>query len=290
MEISNDTGFFLAPDKSEAIDNFFGKKARERRAERKEKRAEKKAKKAARKAAKGNEKAAARLLGKAKQLLSQSAVLETGQKLGRAGRVEARKAGQDVQASELREAGFDKKAKKVEARQGKTWFGRGLELAKFAPLLPFKGTMVKMIKEKGGAVSMSDPMDKVANLFYQMVIKKDGYEQFFVDYDLTDVTPDHAAVAIGVIVNAILDFFRKSKEKKDQGQSLSKIESQAAKAAEFAQAKGTELQAKAETQAKKEASAKVGEKLLFDEKTQIALGLGLLALIGLFFIAGRGTK
>lgn len=253
-------------------DDFIGKKARARRkakrsakkeakaqglsnrAARQAGRAAKKTVKAQQKADKGKYKRAAMLTGKAEKFtqLSQGA-----------NRKEARKEMQDVQAAGIKKAVDEglisgkkakraiKKAERIDAREGKTFLGSVASKAVWVPLLPVKAAMVKMLKNKGVSVSKKDNMPKIANLFYNNIVKKDSFEHEHFDYDLSQV--DHVApVAVGVIISAVLDYFKKSKEKKDQGGELSKTEEIAAKAAEQAQKKVKE-------EVEDEAKFKVGD-------------------------------
>jgi len=98
------------------------------------------------------------------------------------------------------------------------------EKSKYAILLPFKPTMVAAIKLKGGSVKMSDPIEKVALLFKDMIIDKKpkiNYEDYLVDNRINNFGEEEAASAI---ITLILNFIEKIKKKKEAGETLSKEE------------------------------------------------------------------
>lgn len=95
---------------------------------------------------------------------------------------------------------------------------------KWAPLLPFKSTLKKILIKKG-----VKPYDKMAQLgpqFYDIVIRKRKHVRSF-EHDIDPVT-------ITLIVTTIINFIKSSIKKKENEEKLKTEEADAAKGAEEA--------------------------------------------------------
>lgn len=203
-------------------------------------------------------------------------------------------------ATRLRKRGKSSKAKRVVARgqkrikrikrrqkavkKGARKVGRAAKkvgrAAALAPLIPLKGMMVGALRAKGVKVSMKTRMNTLASKFYNEIVrKKSGYEGLApIDLDLESV--DHVAPLAAGVVTAIIEFIKNSKNKKERGEKLSKVEAQVVKGTEQAE---KQLQEKART----EASREVGEKILFDPKSQMTIVLVILGVIVATFVIAK---
>lgn len=96
----------------------------------------------------------------------------------------------------------------------------------WAPVMPFKGIMVRALNKRGVTnISKNDEISKVAQTFYNVIIKKQkNYET------LENLDP----VTIGLIVKAIIGFISAINDKKKSGQRLSEGESDFLEGAENA--------------------------------------------------------
>jgi hypothetical protein len=142
------------------------------------------------------------------------------------------------------------------------------------PLQPLRPAMVAALKKKGVSVSKKTSLVDVANRFYTHVVKASGNYDHLPEIDTTEVTSDHFAVAIGVVVEGIISFFKAAKAKKDRGEKLSKTEEIAAQGTEVATQK-------IEESVKNEAAQEIGTRVLDNGKTWLLVGG---AAIGLFLL------
>jgi len=95
----------------------------------------------------------------------------------------------------------------------------------FAPLLPFKLAMKRILHEKG--VDTSNDITEIAQKFYNVVIqKKSNYEIYSYEH--------LAPAAISAIIAAVIDFFKSLKKKKERGEKLTESEEKALELAEKA--------------------------------------------------------
>lgn len=239
--------------------NLFNKKKREARKE------ARKEKKAARKTFRATKKSVGK--AKAKQIKRASIKTAKATKATTLGRTKkaARKTKQAKRVMTKGTAG--QRAKKA--------IKQTVKKVSLAPLIPLKGVMIAGLKQQGIAVSKRDKIDKIANLFYNHVVRKhhdyeDLAELHFNTYDEDNLAP----IVIGV-VDAIIDFIKKAKAKKDKGEKLTKLEEVTVKGTEAAE---TQLTQKAQEAAAQE----VGQRILFDSKTQIMIAAAILLLILLF--------
>ena len=84
-----------------------------------------------------------------------------------------------------------------------------VEMAKYVPLLPFKGSMKKQLRRKG--ISAPDKIDKLAEKFYSVVIQNNPSFEF--DNFERDEYGNLDPVSIGTIVSGIINFFKNIVEK-----------------------------------------------------------------------------
>jgi hypothetical protein len=138
-----------------------------------------------------------------------------------------------------------------------------------APLQPFRKKMVDAINKNGGFANSKTDLPTVAKRFYDTVVKK--HEKHLDEYDFTTMPEDHLVAVLPIVIEAIISFFKKSKEKVDAGESVSAVEAEAAKATE-------EVTEVLQEKAKEEAAETVGNKILFDKKTQFII-IGVVILI-----------
>jgi len=140
----------------------------------------------------------------------------------------------------------------------------------FAPLLPFKLAMKKILKEKG-VDTQGDTIVEVAQKFYNVVIlKKSNYEIHAYEH--------LAPAAISAIIAAVIDFFKTLKKKKDNGENLSPAEEKALKTAE-------EATAAAVSEVKEQAKVEVMSKSYLP-----IIGIALAAIVLLFIVMNKPKK
>lgn len=142
------------------------------------------------------------------------------------------------------------------------------------PLQPLRPAMMKALKKKGVFVNKKTSLLDVTNRFYNSVVKASGNYDHYADIDTTELPDDHLAVAIPVIVEAIISFFKKSKQKKDAGEKLSPVEEVAAEGTEIATAK-------IEKTIKDEAAQEIGERVM---QTNWPLIIGIAAGVVLLIV------
>jgi len=198
-------------------------------------------------------------------------LVKSGHAPGSKTRKKARDLGQEVAADIAESKGKTKKAKRLRERDGKTGLQVGAEKVITAPLLPFKNKMKSILKSKG--VNPPSKMVDLANVFYKEVVQKagDAYERRAV-IDLDDYDRDHVVgTLLPVVVDAVIDFFKMAKDKKDSGGELSRVEEKAAEATEI-------VEAELDEKMKQEAAETVGENLLYNPKVQLLIG-GILLFI-----------
>ena len=99
-----------------------------------------------------------------------------------------------------------------------------LESSVFLPLMPFKGSMKKMIKNRGVNPKKSFP--DLLTQFASVVMKKKSYDYTpMYEYDrVNDVY--NIAPAILALIPMVIKFFTSLKKKKQRGEPLTKEESQ----------------------------------------------------------------
>lgn len=250
----------------EDMDNLF-KKVRAKRATKRAKKLEKKGKttKAAVKRAKATKLTAKR--GKEKRTAVAQLKIARGVKRS----TKAAKKGKTAKAARITKRATTRATRVTEK-------GTAAERAALAPLVPLKPVMVKMLTNKGIRVSTRDPILKIAELFYNNIVRKSNKFLGEVDFDNLE---DHAiGIAINAVVTAIVDFIKQSKRKRDEGKELTKTEQVLVTGVDL-------VQAKIEEKAREEAAQEVGQKILFDKAFQAKIGwigaiLLLLVLGGMF--------
>lgn len=139
------------------------------------------------------------------------------------------------------------------------------------PVLPLMPMMKRTLKKKGVSVG-KNPLD-IVNAFYKNVVKKSKDGGNYEDIDLLDVDEDNLAPAIAAVVSGVIAFIKGIKKKKQSGEKLTVVENVIASGTEEAE---TQLKAKAQ----EETAQVVGQKLLFDRKTQfIVIGVVVVVII-----------
>jgi hypothetical protein len=127
-------------------------------------------------------------------------------------------------------------AKKRKTKLGKALekLGKGVKkIAKkaknipFAPLLPFKLAMKKILHERG--VETSNDINEITQKFYNVVIqKKASYEIYSYEH--------LAPAVVSAIIAAVIEYFKTLKKKKERGEKLTEAEEKALQVAEEATA------------------------------------------------------
>lgn len=96
-----------------------------------------------------------------------------------------------------------------------------LNAAKYAPLIPFKQVMKNALNRKG--IPVGDTLPEIAQKFKDYIVdKKSNYESENYGEQLQYLDP----ATIMLLVSAILGWFKKKQEEKEQGKPLSKEDSQ----------------------------------------------------------------
>lgn len=93
----------------------------------------------------------------------------------------------------------------------------------YKALLVYKPVMVAILKKRQHPVTMKTPIETVSKLFYDVVImgkRTYNYLQYFATYVPTGVE----IAAAAKIVSAIIDYFKRIKEKKNRGEKLTEDE------------------------------------------------------------------
>ena len=122
---------------------------------------------------------------------------------------------------------FAKKVGKTAKKGAKFLVKKAKQGGILALLTPFKKAMVKQIKMRGLKVPKS--LDDIARSFFQNVVRRNAYEEaaYFegeenlvttgeTDYEYNTIDP----ITINAIVSGIVSFFKKLKQKKDEGAEL----------------------------------------------------------------------
>lgn len=133
------------------------------------------------------------------------------------------------------------------------------------PLQPFKGSMIKALNKKGVVATRNTSLPDVAARFYKYIVKGEAAPNKKQKFDFENyleengysTNEDHIAPAAAAIVAGIIEFFKSSKAKKDNGEPLTKAEQAAAKTTEA-------VTSSIKEQAKTEAATQVGKQILFN--------------------------
>lgn len=112
-----------------------------------------------------------------------------------------------------------KKKIKEKIKEVKDKASNAVAKAKYSVLLPFKGVMVKALKQKGFPVSNATKIEKLAPMFADIIIRKKTKIDF-LEYEHLDVPPEVAEAAAPAIIDLILSFIQGLKNKKDRGEKL----------------------------------------------------------------------
>ena len=140
------------------------------------------------------------------------------------------------------------------------------KVASFPVLLPFKVAMSTILKSKG--IIPEKDIAKLAQQFHSVIIEKKGtYEMYEVEHI--------APVAISMIINGVIDFFKQLKKKKDSGATLTPQEETALNNAEATV--GAVMEA-----GKEDAKNEIAKKSF----TPLIIG-GVIALIVIFLLVGK---
>lgn len=130
----------------------------------------------------------------------------------------------------------EKKTARKEKRKSKKVTPEGFKKVrgpKLILLAPFKGPMKKALTEKG--IKHSNDLQDIATKFYHYIVRKGSYDFEAGTLEFTDSidasktgsktgSGNLAPVAIGVIIDAVLSFFKGLKDKRDAGGKLSPTE------------------------------------------------------------------
>lgn len=136
-------------------------------------------------------------------------------------------------------------AKKVESkaqktsRKAKQLIKNAKEVGQIALLAPFKKLMVKQLKAKG--IKVPNNLEDIARSFFQNVVRRNSYDEteYFDpnnpivmkpldDWEYDTIDP----ITISAVVSGIVSFFKKIKEKKDNGEQLTPTQQTIAKQVE----------------------------------------------------------
>lgn len=144
--------------------------------------------------------------------------------------------------------------------------------AMFAPLVPLKPVMIKVLNQKGKTVSRKIKMPELAKMFYNEIVVKSEPNFETLDYDF-DFDSFVDPVTISALVSGIVTWIKGLRKKKAEGESLNKVEKTVVDGTE-------EVEKEIQEQVQKEAARSVGETILYDKKFQIIIGVILAAAIG----------
>jgi|WetSurMetagenome_2_1015567.scaffolds.fasta_scaffold02016_9 hypothetical protein len=154
-----------------------------------------------------------------------------------------------------------------------------------APLLPLMPLMTKELKKK--KVSFKKTPLGIAEAFYKNVVQKhskangfDSYDNIegldsLMQYGLSNFEDNIVEGIVSGLVKGIIEFIKNAKKKKESGQTVSKTEEAVIEATDKVIEKATD---EIKTGVKEKAAQTVGEKLLFDRKTQLIV-VGVVVLI-----------
>ncbi len=149
------------------------------------------------------------------------------------------------------------------------------------PLLPLKPLIKKILKQK--KLSTAGSLKDLVNRFYNGVVKKHPAGKNYDNIDLDNYDDENSVDAIGLVVGAIIDFIKQIKKKKESGAKMTKEE-------ETIIAGTDKVTKKLSEKAKSEAAANIGEKILFDRKTQFIIIGVVIAIIIVVLMVMRGMK
>jgi len=177
--------------------------------------------------------------------------------------------------------GIGKAAKAV----GKVVKAVGQE-ALVAPLIPLRGVMLKSLDSHGHKTSSKTSTMKLANLFYNEVVRKkdSSYEAI----DINNLEDEHIAPAVLAIVTGIIDYIKSLKKKKASGEPLTKAEQEIMKQTENVESKIASGQSVIDDVVAKQEAQAIGEtvmdvkKDLFEPKTLLiiaVIGIGIFLLV-----------
>lgn len=175
----------------------------------------------------------------------------------------------------------EKRAGKIIAREGKSAIGATIEDVGYAVLTPFKPFMKSALR-KQGLLPPSNTED-LAEMFYNKIVAGNHYDSAYTPYNFDSMPAYQHDNIVGDIVDAIINFIRGVKAKGDSGEPLGKVE-------EIIYAGANKVEGQLNKAAKQEAATQLGERLLFDNKTIMIIGGVFVAIIVVFFVAGRGSK
>jgi len=135
----------------------------------------------------------------------------------------------------------------------------------FAPLLPFKLAMKKILKSKGVDTS-GDTINEIVQKFYHVVIQKKGN---FEVHSYEHLSPS----VVSTIIKAVINFFKSLKARKESGAPLSRAEEKALDYAEKATSEAVQ-------EVKREAKVEIMNKSYLPI-IGIALGLVVILVIAM---------
>lgn len=158
----------------------------------------------------------------------------------------------------------------------------------FAPLIPFRGFMEKQLQKAG--VKPENKMSEIVEQFFNTIIKKKGGKNFEGEetFEHSFDCPENLIEDITSIVKSVIDFFKNSKKKKEEG-----------KATDLEKEAGAEAQDVDEATKEAEKTTVLGKIFgtdkLFDvgvapsvnapsNKMLIYVGVGVAALAALYYV------
>jgi hypothetical protein len=155
----------------------------------------------------------------------------------------------------------------------------GAEDIPFLALLPFKSMMEHELDKKG--VHHTGTLHEVAPLFVEHIVKPSGHFESFESYD-TGRGHNIIDEVATTVINAIINFIKQLKAKKDSGKPLSSTEASVLNSSQVVTAKVIDA---GKSAAKDEAASKI-QSFLFSWKGAAGLvGLGLVVAL-----AVKGVK
>lgn len=112
----------------------------------------------------------------------------------------------------------------TKAKGEKTRIGKAIFAVALAPLLPFKGVMIKSLRSRGKYSSGMKWPNVVTTFFNEFVSKKNNLTSDFDVVSDNFMENETDSLAVGAIVTAIISFFKKRKEKRVANKKLQDVQ------------------------------------------------------------------
>jgi len=193
-------------------------------------------------------------------------------------RKEVRKAKKDFRKGKITEAELKEKYKKAPRKLRKK-LGRAVKRIKtrrkilFTPLIPLTPVLKKGLRRKGIDTKGMKFYDVVMAFYNSFVVKasKGTYELIDAEDFYCDYEADTALPVVTAIITGIVSFIKSIKKKKASGEPLTPTEKTIATTTE-------KVEEIIEEKAKEEIAGEIGERILFDTKTQLMIAGGVILL------------